>query len=366
MFEKVTPELIKQQMLSRLGSGLQTREGSFVNDVLSAAAAEMAEVYHSMDTFLPALILDENSGQYIDMHAKFFNVFRKPGTKATCQITFIGTDGATVPAGVTFSTNAGLTFSLDDDVTITNGTATGTLTAVDVGDEYNIGPNEIVYILKNYSGIQSFSNAAASGGTDMESDAVFLARFKEAATPNNREPAMSGNAEHYRYWATSVDGVAHARVFPLWNGNGTLMVVIAGQDGGPVDAGVVARCKDYIETQRPIGADPTVVSAQPVEFSIEAEVVVDDSTTKEEVQARLEASVRAYLAGLVDKAYKEHVYQKAEYDNYSYSVIYNRIYFMVFTTPGVLDCTSLTVDGGMSNIHIAADYVPVLTGVTVT
>lgn len=366
MFENITPESIKQNMLRRVASGLQIREGSFTNDLLSAAACELAEVYHSMDALIPALILDETSGQYIDAHAAFFDIYRKPGTQATCEITFTGTDGATIPAGITFSTTTGLTFSLDKDITIVGGKASGTLTAVNVGKEYNVGAGEIVYILKNYSGINSFTNTEASGGTDMESDAVFLARFKDTIAPSNREPPASGNAEHYRYWATSVDGVAHARVFPLWYGNGTLMVVIAGQDGGPVDEGIVARCKEYIETQRPIGANPTVVSASPVEFSIEAEVVVDDTTTKEAVQASLETSVKSYLLGLVDKAYKEHAYQKSEYDSYSYSVIYNRIYFMIFTTPGVVDCTSLTIGGGISNITVPADGVPVLTGVTVT
>ena len=149
-------------MLRRVGSGLQTREGSFTNDLLSAAACELAEVYHSMDALIPALILDETSGPYIDAHAAFFDMYRKAGTKATCEITFTGSDGASVPAGTTFSTATGLTFSLDESITIAAGTATGTLTAVDVGDAYNIGAGEIVYILKNYSGVDSFTNLGSN------------------------------------------------------------------------------------------------------------------------------------------------------------------------------------------------------------
>lgn len=364
MFENITPEFIKQKMLSRITSGLQIREGSFTNDILAAAAAEIAEAYHSMDTFIPALILDESSGEYIDAHASFFDIYRKEGTKATCLITFTGTDGATVPAGTTFSTAAGLTFSLDEDVTVSGGTATGSLTAVDVGDAYNIGAGDIIYILKNYSGIASFSNDAASGGSDKESDAAFLARFKSNFKGNE---VFSGNAEHYRLWATRVDGVAYARVVALWNGPGTVKVIIAGQNANPVDDTIVERCYEYIEENRPIGAGVTVVSAGTKEISIEAELIVDDSTTKEAVQAALEESVKSYLRGLVDTAFADHIHANREtMEENAYSVIYNRIYFLVFSTPGVIDCTSLTICGGISNVTVPADCVPVLTGVTVS
>lgn len=367
MFENITPEIIKQHMLSRLTSGLQTREGSFTNDLLSAAACEIAEVYHSMDALIPALILDETSGKYIDAHAAFFDIYRKPGTQATCGITFMGTDGATIPAGITFSTATGLTFSLDEEITIVGGTATGTLTAVNVGEAYNIGAGEIVYILKNYSGIDSFANTEASGGTDEESDSAFLARFKSNFVPEGQEMYI-GNAEFYENEAKKVSGVAYARVFGLSDGPGTVKIVIADQDGGVVDQATVTRCQEHIDTVRIIGAEVTVVSAEAQEFSIEAEVIVDASTTKEAVQAALETSVKAYLKGLVDTAFNDHLFEVTTdpVSENSYTVIYNRIYFLVWSTPGVIDCTSLTVGGGISNITVPAGHVPVLTGVTVT
>lgn len=368
MFEKVTPEFIKQQMLSRLEDfGLQTREGSFTNDVLSAAAYEISEVYHSMDALIPAFLLDETSGKYIDDQAAIYEIYRKEGTKATCSIAFTGSDGVTVPAGVTFSTVSGLTYALDEDITIVGGKATGTLTAVNVGDEYNVNAGEIVYISKNYSGIDSFMNDEASGGTDTESDAAFLARFKAHLSPQ-AEDAYVGNAIFYENESKKVVGVAHARVFGHRHGIGTVEIVIANQDGEAVDDVTVDRCQEHIDEVRPIGANVTVVSAGTTEFSIEAEIILDDSTTKEAVQASLEAAVKNYLKGLVSTAFSDHLFEvetDPEEDN-SYTVIYNRIYFMIWSTPGVIDCTSLTINGGLSNLSVPADCVPVLTGVTIT
>ena len=69
MFEDMTPERIRSRILSRLKTGLQTREGSFTNDIIAAAAAELSECYHSLDALLPAFYVDETSGQYIDKQA---------------------------------------------------------------------------------------------------------------------------------------------------------------------------------------------------------------------------------------------------------------------------------------------------------
>lgn len=78
MYENLTVEDIKSRILERITTNLQTREGSYTNDVISAAAAEIAEVYHSMDALLPAFYLDETSGTYIDRQAAVVGITGKP------------------------------------------------------------------------------------------------------------------------------------------------------------------------------------------------------------------------------------------------------------------------------------------------
>ena len=200
MYENLTVEDIKSRILERITTNLQTREGSYTNDVISAAAAEIAEVYHSMDALLPAFYLDETSGTYIDRQAAVVGITRKTGTKAACSITFTGTNGAQVPGGTPFYTTAGLAFTLRETVTVADGTAAGTLEAAEVGDLYNIGAGEITQTLKNYSGITGYTNGEASGGTDPESDASLLSRYLDRM----RRTATSGNPYHYQQWANSV------------------------------------------------------------------------------------------------------------------------------------------------------------------
>ena len=129
MFEDMTPERIRSRILSRLKTGLQTREGSFTNDIIAAAAAELSECYHSLDALLPAFYVDETSGQYIDKQAGIVGIVRKAGTAARCPIRFTGAEKALIPAGAIYYTASGLAFYLEDTVTIRDGTGEGTLTA---------------------------------------------------------------------------------------------------------------------------------------------------------------------------------------------------------------------------------------------
>lgn len=363
MFEDTTVEGIKQRILGRLKTQLQTREGSFVNDVISAVSVELHDCYHQWDSMEPRFYVGEDSGPYIDKQAATVGIYRKPGTVASCSITFSGSDGARVPAGTPFYTESGLTFTLQEDAVVSDGIASGTLVASVPGDVYNIGKGEITSTLRNYSGITGYSNAAASGGTDQETDEALVARYYERM----RRSPTSGNPYHYQEWATGVDGVGAARVISKWNGAGTVKVVLAGPDMEPVDSSIVSSCADYIETQRPVGAAVTVVSAAAKNVTVSASVQVDSTTTVTDVKKALSASVSSYLRELTVSAFRKNIDLQLEtMESGTYTVLYNRITYLMLSIPGVVDYTSLTINGGTENVVVGAAEVPVLAEVSVT
>ena len=361
MYENLTVEDIKSRILERITTNLQTREGSYTNDVISAAAAEIAGVYHSMDALLPAFYLDETSGTYIDRQAAVVGITRKAGTKAACSITFTGTNGAQVPAGTPFYT-AGLAFTLRETVTVADGTAAGTLEAAEVGDLYNIGAGEITQTLKNYSGITGYTNGEASGGTDPESDASLLSRYLDRM----RRTATSGNPYHYQQWANSVAGVGASRVIAKWDGPGTVKVILADPNMEPAAEETVEACGAYIEEQRPVGAAVTVVAAEALELSVSATVTIDGTTTREAVKTAFAEALGTYFRSLVTTAFAQNLDGQLDtLAEETYTVSYNRISAILLTIPGVVDHTALLVSGGTQNVSVAADAVPVLTEVTV-
>lgn len=155
------------------------------------------------------------------------------------------------------------------------------------------------------------------------------------------------NAQHlaYEQWALEVPGVGAARVTPLWDGPGTVRVLLAGPERGPVDGTVVDACTAHVEELRPIGAAVTVASAQALVINVTASVVITGSTTLEAVQEALSAGLTAYLRSIAFT---------------SAPVLYNRVAYILLGIDGVSDYSALTLNGGTANVPIGAEQVPVM------
>lgn len=347
MYENIMPESIEANILDEI-TQFDTREGSFARTLISPASYEIWKGYTALEGVPDMIFITEDSGQYIDKKAADFGITRKPGVKASGSITLNGRSGTVVPAGKVFLTTDGLGFTLDEQAVITaEGTASGTITAQDVGESYNVAAGEISVQQSPLSGLASFSAGETTGGVDRETDAQLVARYYDYI----QKPATSGNVYQYEQWAESVNGVGQAKVFPLWNGNGTVKVVVAGQDYGAADPETVEACRVYIESVRPIGATVTVESAQPLKISIAATVKLDATVTIGEIKPQFEQAAAAYLRGIA--------FQKDE-------VIYNRLLFLLLDIDGVQDVPSMTVNGGTENIPIGDTQVPELETVSLT
>lgn len=356
LFEGQTPEAIRSRALARMDSDLQTREGSFSYDMASPLSFELWRVMMSMNEFLSVFYVDERSGPYLDEHANLVGIeARRQGTKATCEIHFTGKDGTEIPAGTSFFTASGLEYRLTNSVTILNGTATGIVEAAEVGDIYNTDPGEINQILRNISGLESYIGGTATGGTDPETDEILYGRIDR----KRKNPSTSGNENHYKEWALECDGVGGVKVTPCWNGPGTVRVLISGYEYEPVDNTVVEVCAAHIQTKRPVGANITVVSAGSLPLNITAEMVLAKNANLETVKAEFEAALSKYLDEVATAYFREE-------EVYDYVIGYKRIAALLICVDGVVDYTTLTVNGGTENIIIDGTTVPVTGEVQLT
>jgi uncharacterized phage protein gp47/JayE len=347
MYEDYTVETIKNYIIGRLSTDINTSEGSYTNDMVSAVAYEIWKYYQALNAIVPIAYVDETSGEYIDKRCAEYGITRKSGAKATTTLTLTGTDNTTIEAGKVFLTSDGLQFETTKTVVIQNGTATIIATAAGVGSDYNVAPGTMLYQLVTISGLKSVTNTAATGGADEETDEALVARLYDYL----KNPTTSGNISHYRKWALAVNGVGAAKVTPLWNGAGTVKILIAGSDNGPVDSDIVSKCAAYIEANRPIGATVTVGSAKGLKINVSAKVQIDSITTLAKAQEAFSSALEKYLKGISFS---------------KYTLVYNRIAAMLLDIDGVIDFTTLTVNGGIANIAIEPDQVPVIGTVEVT
>ena len=347
MYEHITPESIEESILEAI-TQFDTREGSFARTLIAPAAYEIWKGYTAVEGIPDMILINENSGEYIDKKAADFGIIRKEGVKASAQITLYGQPGTVAPAGKVFLTEDGLEYILDLQLVIPlEGTVSGTLTAQNEGTVYNVSAGAISVQQSPLFGMTSFACGAASGGVDRETDRQLTERYYDFI----RKPATSGNVYQYEQWAKSVPGVGKVKVFPLWAGNGTVKVVLSDPDCNVASEDTVEACENYIESVRPIGATVTVESATALAVTIAASITTDMTVTKEEVRLTFVQSVQDYFQQLT--------FEKKE-------IIYNRILFLLLDIPGVQDVSALTVNGGTANLSIDDTEIPLLQEVTIT
>lgn len=364
MFEDKTPEAIKQEILSaiRSGQGLSAMAGGFADGVAGPVSVEMSKLYMALDAVPSMILLDESSGPFIALVGEqYWNITRRPGAKAYCTMTFTGSPGYVIPAGTRFLTGGGLSFSLAGEVTLgAQGTGQGQLEADEVGSAYNVAAGAIDRMYVNLAGLTAYTNMAAQGGADPETDADLLERIRERV----QQPPTSGNGYYYRQLAMSVSGVGNAKVTELAAGAGTVGVVLVGPDGRTVSEGTVEDVEAAIAPQRVIGAQVSVSAATEVTVNVSASVTLSGEADAAAVEDALEEQTGAYLASLIDQKYGAVYYAPGE--DTAYYVLYNRILGILLGVPGVENYSALTLNGGSANVSIGKDQIPVLGTVTVT
>lgn len=349
MYEDKTYEAIRSGILDKITS-LDKREGSFVSDMISPVSLEMEGIYKQFEKLLGIMFVEDSAGEYIDKRAEEYGLTRKQGTKATGSVLFTGRAGVSVPAGTLVSTITGLLFETVEEVSIPSAetTAEAAIQASEAGSVYNVLKGEVCRLPVSVSGISGVTNTEKTlGGSDDETDRELIERLLFLL----RSPATSGNIYHYKIWATAVDGVGDAKIFPLDNGPGTVTVLPITSDGRSPDKKIIDDVTAYIEENRPIGATVTVSAPSEVMIQISATIVLDGGVSLADVTAQYKAATEKYIK---DSVFKLNV------------VDYYKCLSIAYEIPGVSQVVSFTVNGGTENITIGAKEIQVLGTVTLT
>lgn len=363
MFEDRTTENLKKEALAAISpaSGVSSMAGSYADATVGPLAQAVSRFYKALPAVTSMLFVDESSGLFIDKVAMdYHDLTRRAGTKAKCAVTLIGKAGTAIGAGTAFLTASGLRFNLLEPVIIPqSGSAIGWLEAEEAGAAYNVAEGAIDRMYVNVTGLESYRNEAADGGTDRESDAALYARLDEA----RKRPSTSGNGWDYRGWALEVDGVGEAKVVELAEGAGTVGLTLVDSGFRAPSMEIVSAVLKNVMAKKPIGAAPSVQPAEETEITVAAGLVLS-GTTAGSVKPELEQRIGEYLRQLIKSKYQRIYYTPSE--DTPYTLSYNRVLTILLTTPGVENFTALTVNGGATDLSIPAGSVPVLKEVSVT
>ncbi len=316
-------------------------EGTFEYDVLASNSIEFAKQEVEREQQYKAAFAKTAWGEYLDLRAEEHGVTRRAAAKALGTVTVKGTGN--VPAGSLFATAAGVTFHTLKAVSVVQSAAID-IEAEIAGTNGNVAENLITVIPMSIPGITSVTNEGATyDGFDEETDESLYNRliFKV------RQPATSGNANNYIEWATSVEGVGRVSIEKLWNGNGTVKVIITDADGQPASDHLIQQVADYIEQNHPIGA--TVPVTTPAVLALHISLTPTDGSGDAD---GIKAALNAYFAS------SEFDGKKVSYAKVGKVILQNS------QTTKVSDYDELRINDATENIAVTNEQIPAVTEVT--
>lgn len=195
------------------------------------------------------------------------------------------------------------------------------------------------------------TNVIKAGEDEEDTDAMRIRYFYAV---NNSH--TDGNVAQYKFWADEFEGVGRSKVFPCWDGVGTVKVSVISAAGRAVSSSLLADFQEYLdpdskglgEGQAPIGAKVTCTTATEQKINVVANVKLAEGYTD---VATIDTS----------KVLTDFFSEIAYVDS---SVNFMKLGALLMTVDGIKSVESLTLNGSNGNLALGDEVVPVLGTVT--
>lgn len=347
----------------RANAGLTVNDPDYVDTRVGSPfyLATQVSVIHSarqvdrMNEIAVAAIPATSWGEHLDNHAASYGLERKPANPATGVVRFTGDEGTLLGTGIRVSP-----VQTDPEIeppvffTTTSGTIPVggfidlEIQAEEDGDAGNVAAGTITFPLTGVEGVASISNpVATNGGVEVESDEALVERMLQRFQGKG-----AGNQADYVGWGLENPEVGRVTVVPVWQGAGTVQVILMTASGDAVSGAAVAERQlaiDPVPQQgkglAPISHAVTVTTPASVQISVVATVTFQPGYSLDGIggttglRSALVTRLKEYIDGL-----------EAGQD-----VIYNHVQAQFFREPGVLNVSGVTVNGGTADIAITTD-----------
>lgn len=352
MYEGMTYEYILNDMLSRVPSSMDKREGSIIYDALAPAAAELAITYIALDNILKETFADTATREYLIRRAAERGITPTSATYAVLKGVFTPSD-LTIPTGSRFSCG-----TLNYEVTESIADGEYKLQCETAGEEGNTQFGQMIPI-DYISGLETcYLAELLIPGEDEESTEDLRTRYFDSFETS----AYGGNRKDYIEKTNAIDGVGSTKVTPVWNGGGTVLLTI-------LDSTYNAASSTLIETvQQKMDPDPqgegygiapidhivTVQTAEEVTVNVTTSMAFDEGYSFENLKTKITTAISDYLAEI-----------RKEWADVTVSIVrVSQIETRLLAITGVLDVTGTALNGKEENLTLSKYEIPVMGEVT--
>ena len=350
MYEEMTYDYILADAKAEAGDGIQKGEGSLVFNALSVLAFELEKLYIEAN-----YILNEGFADTADMDglvriAANRGLTRKPATNAYVSITA----NVALPIGWRASLK-GYNYIVTEELDSTNHIYKA------MCEEAGSGPNELLGQLTPIDYVDGLTSAVITqvliAGDDDETQEELYRRYLESFSTE----AFGGNITAYKTIVNAMDGVGGCKVYPVWDGVGTVKVVVQAADGGVPSTYLINQIQEALVPTdggtgygfAPIDHDVTVAAVSPVTVNVVTTITYTAGYSWTTIGDQITAAIDGYIESIAEAW--------SEGDARTEALVYvSRLEAAVLNVTGVTDIQGTTLNGSTTNLHLDSAEIPVM------
>lgn len=344
-----TFEKILDRMCKRV-TEVASVEGTFIYTALAPFAMELADLYLRLG------VDEDNSYADTADYEHLIKIAADRGlspNKAT-HAEGIGKFDAEVPVGSKFTINT-ISFLSGDRI---EGTLDGyfyyKMTSVETGTQANKKIGELTPI----TFIEGLTYAYLTQITVPAEDDEDIESFRNRYYATFNKKSFGGNKADYKDKINSINGVGGCKVYPIWNGGGTVKVVLINSDYEVPSQELINTIQMEIDPQQdgkgdgfaPIGHKVTIAGVSKVDITLSLEIILDDSHTFESIKEDLIRAIKSYFISL-NKTW-------ASENNLILRVA--QITTVLLNVEGVIDVIRCLINGESGNLELTENQIPEL------
>ena len=342
-------------MLDNVPDDIDQREGSIIYDAVAPAAMVMAQQSLSLANIVKQTYIKTAQGQFLDYRAAEHGTARYAATQTEVKAKFLDSDGNpinNVQIGDQFA-SIGET-PIFYTVKKINDDLTGELTADDPGTTANSYIGQILPVTSNDSLSWAEITEIVAPARDEETDDHLRDRLLRA----DDWIAYGGNITDYLAMLNKISEVGAGQVYPVWNGAGTVKLVIVDNNLMPASADLVKKVKNIIdpvdnESQgyglAPIDHQVTVVAPTPLMVNIAATVNIDGTHGADIVKAKIKTAIEEYFK-LLRQSWNNIDAKTGR--GYSQTIYRSKILSQIMMVDGVINVSVPTLNGTDQDIAL--------------
>lgn len=353
MYEDQKYETILDRSLARVATDVDKREGSLVMNAVAPVSAEHANIYILLDSIIRNGYADTaDVRDYVVYRCRERGINPYEATQAVLK----GKFNMEIPLGSRFSHDE-LNYSSLAFIEQAEGIYYYQMECETSGEAGNKSFGELTsieYLDKDMEGelIELLIPAEDEEGIDS---------LKERYFNSFDSNPFGGNKQDYKEKTKALDGVGGCIVIPIWNGGGTVKLIIIDSEYNRASNTLVESVQAQIDPPpqgkgsgiAPIGHTVTVTTPDNLTVNVSARITLNEGYSWSQIEPLVRATLEAYFLEL-----------RQVWENENLIVRISQIENRILNLDGVLDVADTTLNRVAGNLAISSNELPVLGGVT--